>query len=51
MNLIVMLLQALMNACYSLCSNYGIAIVLFTLLTKIILLPVTIWTVCCKIKM
>lgn len=30
--------------CYSLCGSYGFSIVLFTLLTKIILLPVSLWT-------
>lgn len=30
--------------CYSLCGSYGLAIVLFTLLTKVILFPVSLWT-------
>lgn len=30
--------------CYSLCGSYGFSIVLFTLLTKIILFPVSMWT-------
>lgn len=33
-----------MNGCYSLCNNYGLAIVLFTFLSKIVLLPVSLWT-------
>ena len=41
----------IMNGCYSLVGNYGAAIILFTLVTKIILLPVTIWTYFNSIKM
>ena len=33
----------IMQFCHSLLSNYGLAIILFTLLTKIIILPVGIW--------
>lgn len=33
-----------MEGCYSLCHNYGIAIVLFTFCSKIVLLPVSLWT-------
>lgn len=33
----------LINGCYFVCSNYWIAIVLFTFLTKVILLPLSIW--------
>lgn len=40
-----------MNGCYSVCKNYGIAIILFTLVSKIILLPVSIWTHLNSIKM
>lgn len=36
-------LGELMYWCYNLVSKYAVAIVLFTLLTKIILLPVSIW--------
>jgi len=32
-----------MGACYSVVNNYGLAIVLFTLISKVILLPVSIW--------
>ncbi len=32
-----------MDICYSICKNYGLAIILFTLLSKIILLPLSIW--------
>ena len=33
----------LINVCYSLCNNYWIAILIFTFLTKVILLPLSIW--------
>ncbi|MGN0639065.1 MAG: membrane protein insertase YidC [Huintestinicola sp.] len=33
-----------MNICYGICHNYGLAIILFTLISKIILLPVSLWT-------
>lgn len=34
----------IMNNCYRMCHNYGIAIILFTFLSKIVLLPVSLWT-------
>ncbi|WP_178668523.1 membrane protein insertase YidC [uncultured Eubacterium sp.] len=34
----------IMNFCYDLVSNYGIAIIFFTLVTKIIMFPVSLWT-------
>ena len=51
MNYLYSALYALMNWCYSLVGNYGIAIILFTFLTKIILLPVYMWTYFNSIKM
>lgn len=36
-------LAALLRLCHSALGNYGLAIVLFTLLTKVILLPVSAW--------
>ena len=33
----------LINGCYALCCNYWVAIAIFTLLTKVILLPLSIW--------
>ena len=36
-------LGAIMRGCYSVVRNYGLAIVLFTLVSKVILLPVSIW--------
>ena len=40
-----------MNWCYDLCSDYGLAIILFTFFTKIILLPVSIWVYFDSLKM
>ena len=40
-----------MNGCYTLCKNYGVAIILFTLISKIILLPVSVWVQKNSIKM
>ena len=45
------LLSVVMKWCYGLLHNYGWAIVLFTLLSKIVLLPVSIWTHLNSIKM
>ena len=41
----------IMKLCYDLCQNYGFAIILFTLLSKIILLPLSIWVQKNSIKM
>jgi len=41
----------MMKQCYLLCNNYGVAIILFTLLTKIILLPLSVWVHKNSIKM
>ncbi len=40
-----------MSVCYKLCGNYGLAIILFTLFSKIILLPISIWVQKNSIKM
>lgn len=40
-----------MNLCYLLLSNYGIAIIMFTLITKFILLPLSVWVQKNSIKM
>ena len=40
-----------MNLCYSFIPNYGIAIIIFTLFTKIIILPLSIWVQNNSIKM
>ena len=44
-------LGVIMDWCYRICSNYGLAIILFTFCTKIILLPVSVWTYFNSIKM
>ena len=44
MNYLYVLLSWVMNSCYGLCRNYGLAIILFTLCSKIVLLPVSLWT-------
>ncbi len=36
-------LGAVMRLCYQLVHNYGLAIILFTLISKVILLPVSLW--------
>ncbi len=41
----------IMNVCYSLCKNYGLAIILFTFASKIMLLPISIWVQKNSIKM
>lgn len=45
------LLGICMSWCYNLVKNYGLAIILFTLFSKIILLPVSIWVQFNSIKM
>ena len=37
------LLGSLMNICYGLLKNYGLAIILFTFITKVILFPLSVW--------
>jgi len=37
-------LIALIKQCYRICGNYALAIVLFTLITKLVLLPISVWT-------
>ena len=40
-----------MYFCYYLAHNYGLAIILFTLISKIVLLPVSVWVQTNSIKM
>lgn len=42
-DIIAVPLSALMNLCYTLVNNYVFAIIIFTLLTKVILFPVSMW--------
>lgn len=51
MGIIAIPLNALMQFCYGFCGNYVLAIIVFTLMTKIILLPVTLWMQRNSIKM
>jgi YidC/Oxa1 family membrane protein insertase len=51
MEIIYSALEIVMNGCYSICHNYGFAIILFTLASKIVLLPVSIWVQKNSIKM
>ena len=44
-------LGKVMNFCYDLAGNYGVAIILFTLISKIVLLPISIWVQKNSIKM
>ena len=44
-------LSIIMDWCYRLLGNYGVAIVLFTFISKIVLLPVSIWVQKNSIKM
>ncbi|MBO4812794.1 membrane protein insertase YidC [Candidatus Saccharibacteria bacterium] len=41
----------IMKLCYDIVGNYGVAIILFTLVSKIILLPISIWVQKNSIKM
>ncbi len=51
MNILYQIFGYVMNGCYHICHNYGLAIILFTLLSKIILLPLSIWVQKNSIKM
>ncbi|MCI9347474.1 MAG: membrane protein insertase YidC [Lachnospiraceae bacterium] len=44
MSYLYLFLSFVMDWCYGLCNSYGWAIVLFTFLSKIVLLPVSLWT-------
>ena len=44
-------LGAVMDWCYGFLMNYGWAILLFTLISKIILLPISVWVQKNSIKM
>lgn len=43
MNILYQALAWVLDICYSVCQNYGIAILLLTFISKIVLLPVSIW--------
>ena len=44
-------LKSVMDFCFNIAGNYGISIIIFTLITKIILLPLSIWVQKNSIKM
>lgn len=48
---LINILGTIMRFCYNIFGNYGIAIILFTLFSKIILLPMSIWVQKNSIKM
>lgn len=49
--MLINILGKIMQFCYNLFGNYGIAIILFTLFSKIVLLPISIWVQKNSIKM
>lgn len=51
MNIIGIPLGAMLRVCYEWLQNYGLALILFTLLTKIVLFPVSLWVHANGIKM
>lgn len=51
MNILSQIFVSIITFCYTFLGNYGLAIVVFTLLTKVILLPVSLWTQRNSIKM
>lgn len=51
MSILSQTLGSLLSFCYGLLGNYGWAIVMFTMVTKVILLPVALWTQRNSIKM
>ena len=51
MKLLIQPLEWIMNTCYALCHNYGLAIILFTFISKIVLMPVSVWVQKNSIKM
>ena len=48
---LVKILGIVMRFCYQILGNYGLAIILFTLFSKIVLLPISIWVQKNSIKM
>jgi len=50
-NMIALPLGWIMEFCYKFIGNYGIAIIVFTLITKLILLPLSVWVQKNSIKM
>lgn len=51
MEIVNQVLEWVMAKCYAMCHNYGYAIILFTFLSKIVLLPLSVWVQKNSIKM
>ena len=51
MDVLILPLEWIMNLCYSLCRNYGLAIIMFTFISKLVLIPVSVWVQKNSIKM
>ena len=51
MSYLVCFFSLIMDRCYDMAGNYGMAIILFTFISKLIILPVTLWTYFNSIKM
>lgn len=51
MSVLYAALEWVMKLCYAICRNYGLAIILFTVLSKVILLPLSVWVQKNSIKM
>lgn len=51
MKILYIALDWVMDICYAICHNYGLAIILFTFFSKIVLLPVSVWVQKNSIKM
>ena len=45
------ILGKVMEVCYDFLNNYGLAIIAFTIISKIVLLPISIWVQKNSIKM
>ncbi len=51
MGIITRAFTAVLRSCYHLLGNYGVAVIVFTFLSKLILLPAALWTYFNSIKM
>ncbi|MCD8038356.1 MAG: membrane protein insertase YidC [Lachnospiraceae bacterium] len=51
MDIIYSFFELVMTGCWMLCKNYGLAIILFTFISKLVLLPVSVWVQKNSIKM
>ena len=51
MNILGKLFGPMMRFCYLISKNYGLAIILFTVITKVVMMPISIWVQKNSIKM